>query len=115
MPPIEYAVIASGGNVSGDVNLTQRVIEALFIPTMLASGDLGVQGNYDTTSANFYRMLDPRAPNSIDLRFGMGVGSRMLPWPREVVQPAYARFEVITAAGSNQHDNRTLVLVTRAR
>ena len=112
---LEFAVIASGYLVSGDVDLRQRRLEAVFVPTLLASGTLAVQGNVDTTSANFFRMLEARAAGSGDMQFAVGVGSRMLPWPAGVPQPAYARFEILTAAGSIQHDNRTLTLITRPR
>ena len=112
---IEYAVIRSGYNVSTDVDLTKRVIEAIFVPTLLASGTLGVQGNHDTVSAAFYRLLDTRQPGSLDLQFAVGIGSRYINWPSNFPQPAFARFEMITAAGSFQHDNRTLTLVTRPR
>ena len=112
---IEYAVIASGYNVSGDVDLRKRFLEAIFVPTLLASGTLGIQGNVDTVSAQFVRALETREPSSADLQFAVGIGSRYINWPRDVPQPAYARFEIITAAGSLQHDNRTLTLVTRPR
>lgn len=112
---LEYAVIASGFLVSGNVDLRQRRLEAIFVPTLLASGELAIQGNIDTTSAQFVRMMETREQASGDLRFSVGVGSLMIPWPETVPQPAYARFEVITAAGSLQHDNRTLTLVTRPR
>ena len=112
---LEFAVIASGFNVSGDVDLRQRQLDAIFIPTLGGSGTLAVQGNTDTTSGNFVRMLESRAAGSGDLQFAAGVGSRWLPWPTGISQPAYARFEVITQVGSVQTDNRTLTLVTRPR
>ena len=112
---LEYAVIASGFLVSGNVDLRQRKLDAIFCPTVLASGTLAVQGNTDTTSGNFVRMLETRSPGSGDFQFAVGVGSRWLPWPADVPQPAYARFEIVTAAGSLQADNRTLTLVTRPR
>ena len=112
---LEYSVIRSGFVVSGDVDLRQRQLEAIFVPTLLASGALAVQGNYDSTSGFFVRALDPRAVGSADLLFAVGVGSRWVPWPANVPQPAYARFEMVCAAGSLQHDNRTLTLVTRPR
>ena len=112
---LEFAVIASGFNVSGDVDLRQRRLDAIFVPTMGGSGDLAVQGNFDTVSAGFFRMLDTREINSADLRFAVGVGSRMIPWPSGLSQPAYARFEMITTVGSVQTTPRTLTLVTRPR
>ena len=112
---IEYAVIRSGFLISGDVDLRQRTLEAIFVPTLLASGALAIQGNVDTTSAAFTRMLDARAPYSGDLLFAVGIGSRYVAWSRDWPTPAYARFEMVCAAGSLQHDNRTLTLVTRPR
>lgn len=112
---LEFAVIASGFNVSGDVDLRQRKLDAVFIPTLGGSGTLALQGNTDTTSGNFVRLLDSRVAGAGDLQFQVGVGSRWLPWPTLINQPAYARFEVITQVGSVQTDNRTLTLVTRPR
>ena len=112
---LEYAVIASGFLVSGNVDLRQRKLEAIFCPTLLASGTLAVQGNVDTVSANFVRMLETRQPGSGDFQIAVGVGSRWIGWPSGMDSPAYARFEVVTAAGSLQHDNRTLTLVTLPR
>ena len=111
MPPIEFVTILSGANVSGNIDLTKRVIDAIFAPVTLVSGDLAVQGNYDTTSAGFLRMVGA----SGDLCFSVGVGSRMVPWPTTVRQPAYARFEMLTATGSFQIDTKTFTMVTRAR
>ena len=112
---LEFAVIASGYLISGDVDLRQRALEAIFVPTLLASGTLAVQGNTDNVSAGFFRMLDPRGLSSADLFFGVGIGSRWIGWSRDWPSPAYARFEIVTAAGSLQHDNRTLTIVTRPR
>lgn len=113
MNPI-YAIINSGYVVSGDVNLTQRALLGISVPT-ITSGDLTIQGNTDTTSANFLRLLETRAPGSGDLRFATGAGSRMVLVPEDFTTPPYIRLETITAAGSLQADARTLTLLTRPR
>ena len=111
MDPI-FAVIASGATVSGNVDLRQRQLQAIAVP-VINSGDTAIQGNYDTTSANFVRVLDVRGQQgSGDLRFPTLAGSRMVLWPTMMPSPAYARVEVI---GITQTDNRTFVLLTTPR
>lgn len=112
---ILYATVASGGTVTGDVDLRKALLTGIMVP-VINSADLGVQGNVDTTSALFTRLLDVRGQlGSGDLRFFTQAGSRMVPWPEAVPQPAYVRFETIMATGSAQTDNRTLTLATRPR
>ena len=109
---LEYTTLLSGTTVGPNVDLSQRIIDAIYVPTWAASCDLLIQGNPgDQTSANFFRLMDTRAAGSADLRFAIGIGSRMLPWPPGVPQPAYARFEAAVATT----DIRTLTLVTRNR
>ncbi len=115
MPPLDYAVVASGANVSGNVDLSQRRLDAIFVPTLPVSGTLTLQGNVDTTSAGFRRMLEMRQPGSGDLQVAVGVGSRFIPWFDDWPTPAFGRFEFITAAGSFQTSPVTLTLVTRPR
>lgn len=110
MQPI-IAIVASGFSVSGDIDLRQRTLQAIFCPTLAASGDLSVQANMDTTSGNYLRML----VNSVDLRFPTGIGSRAVIWPSGLHTPAFARIEIIGAVGSMQTDNRTFVLQTNRR
>ena len=108
---IEYAVIASGYNVSGDISFTQRQLEAIFVPTV-NSGDLAFQGNIDTTSAGFIRALSA----SGDLLFPVEAGSRMIYGPEMALfTPAFARLEMVMPTNSFQTDNRTFTLVTRPR
>jgi len=110
MDPI-YAVVASGFTVSGDIDLRKRTVVAISIPT-INSGGVAIQGNYDTTSGRFYRLLDTRGQGgSGDLLFHTVTGSRMLPWPTTFT-PTYARVEV---TGGAQTDNRTFVLLTAPR
>ena len=111
MEPL-YAVIASGFATSGNVDLRQRQIQAIAVPN-INSGDVALQGNYNTTSANFFRLLDVRGQQgSGDLRFPTVTGSRMIMWPPGMPSPTYARVEVI---GITQTDNRTFVLLTTPR
>ncbi len=113
MNPI-YAIVNSGYLVSGDVDLRARALMGMVVPT-ITSGDLVVQGNIDTTSANFLRLLDVRAAAGGDLRFPTGVGSRMVMLPDDFSTPPYIRLETVTAAGSLQADTRTFTLLTRPR
>ena len=113
MQPI-YAVINSGYVVSGDIDLRQQALLGVSVPS-ITSGDLVVQGNTDTTSANFLRLLDIRAAGGGDLRFPTGVGSRMVMLPDNFTTPPYVRLEIATATGSLQADTRTLTLLTRPR
>ena len=113
MQPL-YAVINSGQTVSGDVDLTQRRLFGIAVPT-INSGELTLQGNSDTTSANFLRLLETRTVTSGDLRFPTGLGSRMIMLPDGFPTPAYVRLETMMAAGSFQADARTLTLFTYPR
>lgn len=109
-----FTVIASGQTVSGDVDLRQFKLNAISVP-VVSSGDLAVQGNVDTTSAAFTRLLDVRGQQgSGDLRFPIAAGSRMVIWPVGYT-PAYIRLETIMSTGSAQTDNRTFVLQTSRR
>jgi hypothetical protein len=113
MTPI-YAVVASGFAVSGDIDLRQRQLYAISVPTINSGGGgIAIQGNYDTTSARFVRMMDVRGQiGSGDLLFSTLVGSRMAPWPAGTATPPYARVEI---TGGAQVDTRTFVLLTTPR
>lgn len=114
MQPI-FAIIGSGQNVSSDIDLRKRKLVGIQVPTLGASGDLAIQGNFDTTSAGFVRYLDTRAAGSADLRFATGLGSRFVTMPDFLHTLPYMRLEVIGATGSMQTDNRTFTLLTRPR
>lgn len=109
-----YTVINSGYVISGNVDLTQRALLGISVPTV-TSGDLVLQGGVDTTSANFLRLLDVRAAAGGDLRFPTGVGSRMVMLPENFSTPPYVRLEMVMATGSLQSDTRTFTLITRPR
>ena len=110
MQPIT-AVVASGFAVSGDIDLRQRSIIGISVPT-INSGGVALQGNFNTTSGTFYRLMDTRGTQaSGDLIFPTITGSRMVMWPAGMPSPSYARVELIGA----QTDNRTFVLLTTPR
>ncbi len=113
MEPI-YAVVASGFSVSGDIDLRKRQLYAISVPTINSGGGgIAVQGNFDTTSAKFVRMMDVRGQlGSGDLLFSTVLGSRMAPWPAGMPTPPYARVEI---TGGAQVDSRTFVLLTTPR
>ena len=114
MQPL-YAVINCGYEVSGDVDLRVRALLFVSVP-VISSGDLAIQGNVDTTSANFTRLLyGLYAPGSGDLRFPTQAGSRMVMFPANFSTPAYVRLETVMNTGSAQTDTRTFTLLTRPR
>lgn len=97
--PLLYTVIASGQSVSADVNLTTYSLRGIGVP-VVTSGDLFIQGNWDTTSAGFTRLLETRSPTSGDLRFATGPGSRMIMWDVTMPSPPYIRLETAVAQTS---------------
>lgn len=109
-----YAVVNSGYTISGDIDLRQQALLGITVPS-ITSADLVIQGNVNTTSANFLRLLDVRAAAGGDLRFPTGIGSRMVMLPADFTTPPYIRIETVTAAGSLQADARTFTLLTRPR
>ena len=114
MQPL-YAVISSGQRISGNIDLTQRALLGISVP-VVNSCDLALQGNVDTTSATFTRLLyGVYAPGSSDLRFLTQAGSRMVMLPDNLPMPPYARLETVMATGSAQTDARTFTLITRPR
>jgi hypothetical protein len=90
---IIFTSIPSGSTVSSDLDLSFGTrLWAIAVPA-ISSGDLLIQGNFDTTSANFLRLLDSRAPGSGDMRFATGPGSRMIMWPPDLPTPQKMRLE----------------------
>ena len=104
MPGILYAVINSGRAVSGDIDLRMNALAAIGVP-VVTSGNLFLQGGFDTTSANFLRIQT--SASSGDMSYATGPGSRML--ITDFSTPAYARLEMSV----NQTDIRTFQLWTR--
>ena len=115
MQPL-IAIVASGFNVSGDIDLTKRRLEAIFCPVISSATALMIQGNVDATSANFARVRDFRStPMSGDLQFIVAAGSSYVMMPAGFLTPAYARIELGMIVNSLQTDNRTFVLQTSRR
>lgn len=111
MPRIVYTTIASGFNVSDDVDVSKGPLLGVALP-VVTSGFLALQGNLDTTSANFKRLAETRTAPGSDLLFPTAAGSKMLMIPPTIVTPPYVRLEIVTA-GSLQSDTRTFAcLVT---
>lgn len=105
--PLLFTTIALSGSVTGDVDLTKYgKLLAIGLP-VIDSGDLFIRGGFDTTSADFRRLLETRSPGSGDLRFATLAGSRMIAMPATMVWPSYVRLEV----ASPQTAVRTLTLL----
>ena|SRR5258708_23832435 len=106
-----FTAIASGSTVSSDVDLAFGTrIWAIAVPT-ITSADLLVQGGFDTTSANFARMLDTRGQGSGDLRFATGPGSRMILWPQDV--PCLPKMRLETGVAQAISNVATFTLLVR--
>lgn len=94
--PLTLATIPLSGSVSGDIDLRtlRKGIIAIAVPT-ITSGDLLIQGNFDSTSAGFVRLQRSPfdTPTSGDLRFASGPGSLMIVWPSIVPVPSFLRLE----------------------
>lgn len=88
-------VIASGQSVSPDIDLRAGRIVSISVP--LSSGDMLFQGNVDSSSSGYARLLDTRLPGSGDLRFATNAGSRMIMWPQMLPTPPYGRIEMANA------------------
>jgi hypothetical protein len=109
--PLLFTMIASGFNVSGDIDLRQFRLAGIQVP-LINSGDLAFRGSFDPTSALFTRI----ANSSGDLRIPVQAGSRSIAAPREVAPFGYLRLETILGGpNSFQTDTRTLALMTWPR
>lgn len=97
MPTLLFPTIPLSGQVSGNVDLSKYPkLIAIAVPG-ISSGDLLIQGAYDTTSANFQRLLQTMViPGSGDLRFATLAGSRMIPFPQDFTLPPYLRLETLS-------------------
>lgn len=105
-----HTTIASGAAISADIDCSAwgRLI-AVTVPTV-TSGDLLIQGSFDSTSANFRRFLETRgAPVSGDLRLATGPGSRMAVLSPPLDITPFLRLEL----SATQADTRTLTLLVR--
>jgi hypothetical protein len=107
MRSVLYTTIPSGEAVSGAIDLNQFAgLKAIQVP-VITSGDLLVQGAFDTVSASFTRLLNPTLPGSGPLRWCTLAGSLMLPFPTDFSLPPYVRLETANA----QTDVRTFTLL----
>jgi hypothetical protein len=116
MQPL-YAVIASGQNISADVDLRRRVLIALACPVVDSAVALAFQGNIDNTSAGFVRISEPRFGGSLEARFQIGGGSLFINFPRDqgFYSAPFMRLETLMPVGSAQTNPRTFVLMTVPR
>ena len=94
MQPLN-ATIAVSGTVSSLASPGQGTLYAIWAP-VVTSGDLFIQGAWDTTSANFVRIQRDNfgaGLSSGDLRFPIGPGSNMVLLPTGYQWPANIRLE----------------------
>jgi hypothetical protein len=98
----KFATIASGASVSGTVALVGADLFGLWAP-VVTSCQIFLQGNYDTTPANFVRLQNPAG--SGDWAFAVGAGSKAIslqdvafPWPYLRVETSVAQTDVRTFA-----------------
>ena len=115
--PLLYTTIVSGSAVSGTVDLSQYPhLICIGVPGVMSAA-LIMQGNWDSGSAGFQRLLETRIPTnsgslpgSGDLTFATGPGSRMVMWPLQaLITPPYVRLETTVI----QSDVRTFVVLAR--
>ena len=103
MPPLLFAVVNSGQKVSGNVDLSvYPSLRSIDVPT-INSGDLYLQGSFNTTSGNFKRLAD----NVGQIANVVNAGSTHLLWPGGYLAPNYVRVELL----STQTDVRTFTLL----
>lgn len=90
--------VVSGASVSENIDLRGGRLQAIAVPT-ITSGDVFLQGSFNTTSANFVRVQNPNwnGPTSGDLRLATGPGSCMVMFPDNLPSPSYARIETAVA------------------
>jgi len=110
--PVIFTTVASGYPVSGDVDLRRHALYAVSVPG-IDSADMVVHGAYptptaDVSSADFQRILN-YPPNSGDMSFATGPGSRMVLWDLTNPTLPYMRFGFTV----DQTDTRTLMILTR--
>lgn len=103
-----YATIAQSASVSGDIAVTGADLFGLWCP-IITSAAMFLQGNFDTTSANFVRLTNPAG--SGDWTFGVGPGSRAITLQDAAFPFPYLRVEV----GVAQADVRTIAVAVKFR
>lgn len=103
---LQYVTVPLSGTVTGDVDLRKEMLLAVGLP-VVTSGNLYVQGNYDTTSALFRRLNDDLG----DFQLNTAAGSKWVSWPQGFPTLSYARFET----QNSQTAIRTLEILTGPR
>lgn len=114
MPRI-FTLISSGSNLTPALDLRQfRLVGALI--GVVDSGDLAVRAAFDTDSASFVRVLEPRYAGSGDLRLQIQAGSKAVTFPSQLETFPFLKLEtVLGGVNSFQTSPRTLVLMTLPR
>jgi hypothetical protein len=109
--PLLFTTIASGFNVSGDIDLRQLRLAGIQC-RVLSSGDLAFRVSLDQTFAIFTRLVE----SSGDLRYPTAAGSESLAAPRQLESFPFARLETILGGvNSFQTDSRTFTLLAVPR
>ena len=102
----QHVTIAQSGQVSGDISLAGAWPIAIFAPA-LTSCKLILQGNFDTTSANFLPLWKPDGTGEYSWNIGLGSASLVLTdrvWPM-----AHLRIK----SSVPQDDVRSFAVLTR--
>lgn len=105
-PHLLYTTIASGSTHSGDVSLKDALFATAFFP-VVTSADWYIKGSFNTTSANFVRLLDVTGGGYYKPL--VDAGSRCVPLHDVVGATPYFRFECSTA----QTDTRTITIAVK--
>lgn len=104
---VQFTAIASGDQISPAFKILRGTAHALWAPT-ITSGQLNLLASFDSTSANFVRVADPRSPNA-DFAWDVGPGSATLPLLPELAAYAHVKVDLSVA----QTDTRTFAVITR--
>lgn len=104
--PVAYGVILSGSTVSDDIGIVRAALVGLLAPT-ITSGQLFIQGNFNTTSAGFVRI--GKKDGTGDFAWSLGVGSNALNVTEEVAPFSQLRLETSVA----QTDTRTFTIINK--
>ena len=105
-PHLFYTTIASGATHSGDVTLKTALFATAFFP-VVTSADWYIKASFNTTSANFTRLLDVTGGGYFKPL--IDAGSRCVPLHDLVGAAPYFRFECSTA----QTDTRTITIAVK--
>jgi len=103
---IQHVTIAQSASVSGNVSLVGASAIALFAPTV-TSCQVFLQGNFDTTSANFFRVFDK--DGAAQWSWDLGVGSSCIAVHDTVWPIAQVRVETSVA----QANVRSIAVLTK--